>query len=362
MANQTGLLATTLLFQKMSFTIVRSNPERVVEKPGALSRFFSAWPVRMHQIVSSAVKENSPDIVFVRANGDISFLRNVFLGYVAAKKSKAPLVIHMHASRRGFWHDRKAGSTDKSGFVKRCFDSLGYKLVSMLLKKASAFSQLTVEIDQYYQSVGLRPATHVIPNAVLLRNPDLSSRESNQFLFVGRLSREKGFFDLLEALAILENSDWVLDVLGSPVSNEDNDLIQSILKNHPHRKQIRLHGTIKGDAKWEYFDASSFLILPTHLEVFPNVILEAMASGLAVISTPIGEIESMLPEGGGALVPPGDVEALSKSISSLLKDPEEVNAMGVRNREKVTEYSLESVASMFEDMLLGSLPDSVRDQ
>lgn len=351
LANQTKLLASSSLFQEVEFIIVRSNPERVVEKPGAFSRLFSAWPIEMYKNISCAVTKNQPDIILVRVNGDISFLRNAFFGYIAARKSKAPLVIHMHASRRGFWHDRKIGSSDKPGLLKKCCSAFGYKLVNMLLNRASAFSQLTSEIDSYYQSVKLRAATHIIPNAVLIRNPDLSYRETNRFLFVGRLSREKGFFDLLEALALLKHSAWELDVLGSPVNSEDERLIQSILVKHPFCKQIHLHGTVKGDAKFKFFDSSSFLVLPTHLEVFPNVILEAMSSELAVISTPVGEIESILPEKGGILVQPGDVAKLSSSISFMLSNPKNVITLGKLNKEKVREYSLDSVTKMFKSMI-----------
>ena len=359
LANQTKLLASSSLFEKMKFTIVRSNPERVVEKPGAFSRLLSVWPLKMYRNISNAVREAKPDIVFIRANGDISFLRNVFFGLVAAKKSKIPFIVHMHASRRGFWHDRKAGSSDKPGLLKKCFDTLGYKLVNMMLKRASAFSQLTSEIDLYYQSVNLRAATHIIPNAVLIRNPDLLSRKTNRFLFVGRLSREKGFFDLLEALALLKQTDWELDVLGSAVNSEDEKLIRDILEGHPFCEHIHLHGTVKGDAKFKFFDSSSFLILPTHLEVFPNVILEAMSSELAVISTPVGEIESILPSKGGLLVQPGDVGKLSSSISFMLSNPERIVTMGKLNKEKVTEYSLDSVAEMFESMITEVLLGSV---
>ncbi len=342
----------------MSFTIVRSNPERIVEKPGSLSRLLSVWPVKMYKNISNAVTQGKPDIVFIIANGDISFLRNVFFGLLAAKKSKVPFIVHMHASRRGFWHDRKAGSSEEPGLLKRCVDTLGYKLVNMMLKRASAFSQLTSDIDLYYQSVKVRAATHIIPNAVLIRNPDFSSRKNNRFLFVGRLSREKGFFDLLEALALLKQTDWELDVLGSAVNSEDDKLIRVILEGHPFCEHIHLHGTVKGEAKFSFFDSSSFLILPTHLEVFPNVILEAMSSELAVISTPVGEIESILPSEGGLLVQPGDVAKLSSSISFMLSNPERIVAMGKLNKKKVIEYSLDSVAQMFESMITEVLPGS----
>lgn len=361
-ASQTALLGSSSRFHDMVFRLVRSNPRRKVEVPGKASKLFSLWPYVMHLSINSAAIAAPPDIVLISVNGDISFLRNAFLGYIAAKKSKVPLVIHMHASRLGFWHNRKVGIAKEPGFLRKFLNSLGYKLVNLLLMKASVFSQLTSDIDKYYQSVGLRPATHIIPNAVQLRNPNLSLRKANRFLFVGRLSREKGFFDLLEALAQINNSDWVLDVLGSPVCSEDQNSIQCILKNHPYREQIHLHDTVNGDAKWRFFDSSSFLVLPTHLEVFPNVILEAMASGIAVISTPIGEIENILPKEGCVLVQPGDTEALIASVSSFLQNSDKVIKMGEQNYLRAQKYSLDSVATQFKAMLIDALAPALRRQ
>ena len=357
LANQTRLLASSSPFEKMKFTIVRSNPKRVVEIPGALSRLISIWPFKMYKNISNAVREVKPDMIFIRANGDISFLRNVFLGYIAAKKSNVPLVIHMHASRRGFWHNRKAGSTDDPGFLKKFLDSFGYNLVNELLQKATAFSQLTSDIDEYYQSVGLMGATHIIPNAVALNNPKISNRKANRFLFVGRLSREKGFFDLLEAVSLLKDANWKLDVLGSPTNSTDKTKIDNIIKEHPYKNNITLHGTIKGDDKFDFFNASSFLVLPTHLEVFPNVILEAMAAQQAVITTPIGEIENMLSKGGGIFCEPGNCKALSNAILLLLSNPQKTKEMGGLNRKKVSEYELDTVADQFINMLQGVISD-----
>lgn len=339
----------------VEYHVVRCNPIRTTENPSSQKSLFSLWPLKLYHGLQAQLSRNFTDIILCNMNGDISFIRNVFVCYLLSLRHRIPFVIHLHASRRGFWRRRKTGGSRKPKSHLRMIHRIGYGIVNFLLKRAAAFSQLTAEIDQYYQSIGLRPATHIIPNAVVLRDPDTSTRKPGSFLFVGRLSAEKGFFDLLKALALLDNPDWSLDVLGSPVSSADDDFKEALLAAHPYRNRIRLHGTVKGDAKWKYFDSASFLVLPTHLEVFPNVILEAMASGLAVISTPTGEIESMLPENGRSLVQPGDVEALHSSIKDFIEHPDMVAEMGRSNLKKSREYGLDSVAKQFEQMLLSTL-------
>lgn len=358
LANQTHLLSNSSLFRIMNFCLVRSNPDRLTENPGTFKRLFSSWPLEMRKHISKCLSKQSPDIVLLRVNGDISFFRNAWFGLRASKISHCPLIIHMHASRKGFWHSRKVKTSNSLGLIKETFNSIGYKLVSRIIRHADAFSQLTTGIDQYFQSIGLPSATHIIPNAVIVRDYAEQKKETGRFMFIGRLSKEKGFFDLLEALEELAVLDWNLDVLGSPTCSEDEERIQDILSNHPFKDRIHLHGTVKGDERWKYFDRSSFLVLPTYLEVFPNAILEAMATGQAVISTPVGEIEGILPANGREFINPGDIRSLRSSIESLLISPKRVKDMGKLNYQKVKEYDLENVAGMFKTMILDTLTEN----
>ena len=73
----------------------------------------------------------------------------------------------------------------------------------------------------------------------------------------------------------------------------------------------------------DYYAAADIFVLPSQREGMSNALLEAMASGLAVISTTVGAAEEMIEDGGrGLLVPPRDVEALRVALMRLLSNAE----------------------------------------
>jgi glycosyltransferase involved in cell wall biosynthesis len=77
-------------------------------------------------------------------------------------------------------------------------------------------------------------------------------------------------------------------------------------------------------------------LLPSHSEGFPNSLLEAMASRMASIVTPVGAVPEIVGDGPGALVvPAGDPAALAEAIATLARDPQRCLAMGQYNEEVV---------------------------
>jgi glycosyltransferase involved in cell wall biosynthesis len=71
------------------------------------------------------------------------------------------------------------------------------------------------------------------------------------------------------------------------------------------------------------------LVLPSHDEVLPLVILEALAHGVAVVCSPIGEIPAVLTDGVNAFfVMPGDVDGLAAALQDVLPRPELLEALG----------------------------------
>ncbi|MCC6554761.1 MAG: glycosyltransferase family 4 protein [Polyangiaceae bacterium] len=100
--------------------------------------------------------------------------------------------------------------------------------------------------------------------------------------------------------------------------------------------EILLLGWVKGEALEDAMDRADALVLPTYYEGMPNVVLEAMACALPVITTPVGAIPDVLIDGEtGLLVPVKAVEPLAAAMDRLRRDPAAALAMGRRGLELV---------------------------
>ena len=156
--------------------------------------------------------------------------------------------------------------------------------------------------------------------------------------FVGRLTRDKGLPELIEAFdAILAaKPEAHLLLVGWFDSAEDalSRELRARIHSHP---RIHLTGFVADTAP--YYRIMDVMVLPTWREGFPNVVLEAAASGIPVITTlSTGSRDAVLPEVTGVLIPPGDPVAISESVLQLLGNPERRCRMGVAARAWVLDH------------------------
>lgn len=152
--------------------------------------------------------------------------------------------------------------------------------------------------------------------------------------FVGRLTRDKGLCELIEAYLHLRHQRPLLHLLvvgdfegGDPVPSNVRKVIRC-------DSQIIHTGIVRDTAP--YYHVMDILALPTYREGFPNAPLEAHAAGKPVVATrATGVVDSVIDGVSGVLVPVGDSEALAKGLELLLKDKELAAAMGSAGRERV---------------------------
>jgi glycosyltransferase involved in cell wall biosynthesis len=87
--------------------------------------------------------------------------------------------------------------------------------------------------------------------------------------------------------------------------------------------KVRVNEWIKNEKKIEVLNKSTMLILPSHTEGIPNVILEAMATKTPIVSTAVGGLEDMLVDGENSIVvEPKNPKNLSQKIQKCLEDPD----------------------------------------
>lgn len=136
-------------------------------------------------------------------------------------------------------------------------------------------------------------------------------------LYVGNLKASKGCIDLLEALpTVLERQPATrLVMIGD---GPDKAVMVQRIRSLGLEQAVSLLGTVPHEQLPNWFRAADLLCLPSHAEGVPNVVLEAMASGLPVVATRVGGIPEVLPDEAGLLVPVADTPALSAALQQGL--------------------------------------------
>lgn len=168
--------------------------------------------------------------------------------------------------------------------------------------------------------------------------------------FVGRLTRDKGLPELIDAFEFIQSIEprARLLLVGWFDLAEDSlgpDLRRRI-RSHP---RICLTGFVNDTA--DYYRAMDLMVLPTWREGFPNSVLEAAATGIPVITTQAtGSRDAVLPEVTGLLLPPGRPEAIVGAVLKLLKHTERRRRMGQAARAWVLEnYGSERILAQTVD-------------
>ena len=212
--------------------------------------------------------------------------------------------------------------------------------------------KLTDEIIRFLRVS--RDKVHVIPNAVDLSHidsfkPQYIERENDRFLYVGKISYNKGIIDLIEAFKKIK-ADAKLCIVGS------GPMLKKLIKDNKDSR-IRFLGKVEEDKLFELFWSSDAFLYPTIFEGMPTVVIEAMACGLPVISTHIGGLPDLVDEQNGFVVPPASPEVLARTVERFAAlSEEDKDKMRASSRQKVeSKFTWKKVAkqtlSLIRDLL-----------
>ncbi len=194
----------------------------------------------------------------------------------------------------------------------------------------------------------------VIPNPILVPEypaPVLKSEASSQTLVaMGRLCSQKGFDFLLNAFAPLGNKfpDWVLEIWGEGAQRGNLECLRDELGL---RERVRFPGLTK--EHYKTMAEADIFVLSSRYEGFPNVLGEAMACGLPVVSfdCPSGPSEMIQDGVNGLLVPPENIQELSSSLERLMASVELRNTLGEQARKITESYSLDKIVQSWEELI-----------
>jgi glycosyltransferase involved in cell wall biosynthesis len=179
--------------------------------------------------------------------------------------------------------------------------------------------------------------------------------------FVGRLTRDKGVPELVEAFdAILAAEPQAHLLLVGWFDASDDALDEKLCGHILAHPRIHYTGLVPDTAP--YYRAMDIMVLPTWREGFPNAVLEAAATEIPVVTTlSTGSRDAVIPEVTGLLVPPGYPEAIVEAALKLIRDPERRLQMGKAARAWVIRHYANErveglVAALYRSLLDSRIP------
>lgn len=198
------------------------------------------------------------------------------------------------------------------------------------------------------------PANRIFlcPGGADLPELPLAGERFPRVLFLGRKVLGKGIPELLTAMRIVwqtnPNAELVIAGSRAPSSRAVDDLLQQLSPDQ--RSRVRSLYDVSDTERDELLASSACLVLPSRVESFGIVLLEAWAHTTPVITYDLPVFRSLVDEGvDGLLTAPGDPVALAISIRRLLADPSAARRMGEAGRAKVAaRFSWHQTGAGFE--------------
>lgn len=287
---------------------------------------------RLHEKKFKALLEQiRPDVVDCFYPGECSF--------VPGLKDGSKKVMELHQSKLFHHQYNRSGLMGLADKVRAWMDE-------RLVRRFDRFVVLTEEDAQMWGEI---PGIRVIPNAANFIADKYSDCSAKRVIAVGRLDYQKSFDRLIMVWEkVRENMpDWRLDIFGQ---GEWKDMLQGMIYERRLQDCVRLNGPTKNIGK-EYAE-SSMIVMSSHYEGFPMVMIEAMACGLPAVCFDFkcGPGDIIRQGENGLIVPDGDIDGLAEAMVRLMEDDELRRKMGENAKRVVETYSEEKVMGLWVDL------------
>ena len=274
-------------------------------------------------------------------------------------REKADVVISLYPSESSFIPEIQDGSIkmlelhfnklfrlqyNRKGLLGLA-DRLRTKQDEKIVRRFDNFIVLTRQDAEMW---GKLPNLSIMPNAAIAMPHAEHKPGNHRVIAVGRLDYQKGFDRLLDAWALLPEqlrADWRLDIFGQGEWEEK-------LKNQIAQLGIEASAAVNKptNAIFDEYAASDFLVMTSHYEGFPMVMIEAMACGVpAVCFDFLCGPRDIIAEGvNGLIVPEGDLQALADAMQKLMENSALLEDMSAHAKGISKTYSQDSIMKRWE--------------
>jgi glycosyltransferase involved in cell wall biosynthesis len=311
------------LFDRIPCTYVathRYGPPWV--KIGAAIAGWSRAAVLLHTL-------NAP-LVHVQLASRASFWRKSVV-CALARLAHRPYLLHVHGAEFAQFYEQESSPA-----------------VQRIIRKVFADAVLVIALSEEWRARLLRicpqARIEVVNNAVplpALREPQHREERRPTLLFLGEVSRRKGIYDLVRALArVAERVPQFELVCGGAGAIEK---VRSLAGELGVADRVVCRGWLDAERKRTELARATIFVLPSYAEGMPMALLEAMSWGLPVVTTPVGGVPQVIShEANGLLVSPGDIDGLAAAMVRLIEEPALRARLGAAARATIEErFSLQ---------------------
>lgn len=280
--------------------------------------------LKLLKIFISRIIAFQPDIVDIATAYKASFLKNSLL-IIIAKLFGAKVVLRPRCSIRMFLPDKpRIWNSYVLGILGFCDGIIVLSNEWMILEGKIKNKNIAL-----------------FPNAIDLSLLSAIERVyidgSVEILFLGHIGKEKGIFDLIEAISSMDislNKRFKLRIVGESLKEQEVKKLKENIIQKGLSELVKILPPVYGDSKNEYFRSSDIFVLPSHHEGMPISIIEAMGAALPIVASTVGGIPDLIEDGiTGLLIPPHDTMALSKALEKLILSEELRDRLGNAARE-----------------------------
>ena len=218
-------------------------------------------------------------------------------------------------------------------------------------KNMDYFVPVSKELAEFYKKY-LGKKVFYIPNCLDKIPNKLSKLDSKNLVSVGRLSKEKGFDDLLRLFKKIssKHSDWKLNIIGDGM--ERNDLL-ALANELKLGDKVVFHGYQNKEYINEVLLDSSIYVMTSHTESFGLVLIEAMSYGIPCLAYTSAQGANEIIDDGvnGYLIKDRNEEEMLEKINNLIDDEKLRKKLGKEARSKSKEYSGEVVLEKWSKLI-----------
>ena len=207
--------------------------------------------------------------------------------------------------------------------ITTVFDHAGALLIGSRSFAAEVEGHHGTPLSRFTIVPGAVEATRFVPREGL-KLGELRDPNAPVLLYHGRVDRRKGALDLLDAFVILRrNPKWAKTRIVYSGIGPDFDAVNEKIAQLELQNFVEVLGYVEYADVPAIYRRGDVFLSPTYAEGFSNTILEAMASGLPVVSCEaVGVVDCLADNRNALLVQPGDIEALAGAIRRILEDDE----------------------------------------